>query len=212
MNIDPLCNASGIWDNLVLHTAVYEKTTYNNSSVNGEIEFYNIMKKMIPDANGTSLSNLTGPNNPTTVNLTYTFNGLYNLPPDSDTPIDHAIEHSIEDFQNLGVAVWIQDLDTKYVLQSTDGSIVTNTIELNKKEIKVYPNPTSEFANIVLPSNQSAYTLEIYDVIGNMIFSEKIIEGKNNYRINLTDFRSGIYQIVISSKDKVFTEKLEVYN
>jgi hypothetical protein len=39
------------------------------------------MKKMIPDANGTPLSNLTGPNNPTTVNLTYTFNGLYNLPP-----------------------------------------------------------------------------------------------------------------------------------
>ena len=108
--------------------------------------------------------------------------------------------------------IWIQDLNTKYVLQSTDGSIVTNTIELNKKEIKVYPNPTSEFANIVLPSNQSAYTLEIYDVIGNMIFSEKITEGQNNYRINLTDFRSGIYQIVISSKDKVFTEKLEVYN
>ena len=49
------------------------------------------------------------------MNLTYTFNGLYNLPPDSDTPIDHAIEHSIEDFQNLGVAVWIQDLDTSII-------------------------------------------------------------------------------------------------
>tara|TARA_Y100000385_G_scaffold142449_1_gene147759 strand:- start:258 stop:770 length:513 start_codon:yes stop_codon:yes gene_type:complete len=169
------------------------------------------MKKMIPDANGTSLSNLSGPNNPTTVNLTYTFNGLYNLPPDSDTPIDHTIEHSIEDFQNLGVAVWIQDVDTKYVLQSTDASIVTSTIELDKKEIKVFPNPSNEFANILLPSNHSESTLEIYDVIGNMILSDKIIENTNNYKINLANFRSGIYQIVISSKDKIVTEKLEVY-
>ncbi|MCH1611909.1 MAG: T9SS type A sorting domain-containing protein, partial [Flavobacteriales bacterium] len=194
VNIDPLCNTAGIWDNLVLHTAVYEKTTYNNSSVNGEIEFYNIMKKLIPDANGTSLSNLSGPNNPTTVNLTYTFNGLYNLPPDSDTPIDHTFENSVEDFQNLGVAVWIQDVETKYVLQSSDGSIVTSSFELDKKEIKVFPNPSSEFVNILLPLNHSPSTIEIYDVIGNMIFSDKLIESKNNYKINLANFRSGIYQ------------------
>jgi hypothetical protein len=211
VNIDPLCNTAGIWDNLVLHTAVYEKTTYNNSSVNGEIEFYNIMKKMIPDASGTTLSNLAGPNNPTTVNLTYTFNGLYNLPPGSDTPIDHTFENSVEDFQNLGVAVWIQDVETKYVLQSTEGSIVTSSFELDKKEIKVFPNPSSEIVNILLPLNHSASTVVIYDVIGNLVFSEKIIESKNNYKINLADFRSGIYQIVISSKDKIITEKLEVY-
>jgi hypothetical protein len=211
VNIDPLCNTAGIWDNLVLHTAVYEKTTYNNSSVNGEIEFYNIMKKMIPDASGTTLSNLAGPNNPTTVNLTYTFNGLYNLPPGSDTPIDHTFENSVEDFQNLGVAVWIQDVETKYVLQSSDGSIVTSSFKLDKKEIKVFPNPSSEFVNILLPLNHSPSTIEIYDVIGNMIFSDKLIESKNNYKINLADFRSGIYQIVITSKDKIITEKLEVY-
>ena len=51
----------------------------------------------------------------------------------------------------------------------------------------------------------------IYDVIGNMIFYDKLIESKNNYKINLADFRSGIYQIVITSKDKIITEKLEVY-
>jgi len=211
VNIDPLCNTAGIWDNLVLHTAVYEKITYNNSSVNGEIEFYNIMKKMIPDANGTVLSNLSGPNNPTTVNLTYTFNGLYNLPPDSDTPIDHTFENSVEDFQNLGVAVWIQDVDTKYVLQSSEGSIVTSTYEHDKKEIKVYPNPSSEYVNIVLPLDHSASTMEIYDVIGNMVLSHQIIGSKYDYKINLADFSNGIYQIVISSKDKIIKEKLEVY-
>jgi hypothetical protein len=211
VNIDPLCNTTEIWENLVLYTAVYEKTTYNNSSVNGEIEFYNIMKKMIPDASGTTLSSLSGPNNPTTVNLTYTFNGLYNLPPDSDTPIDHSFENSIEDFQNLGVVVWIQDEDTKYVLQSSEGSIVTSTYDLDKKEIKVFPNPSGGFVNILLPLDNSASVIKIYDVIGNMVFSDRIIESKFEYKINLADFSNGIYQIVISSKDKTITEKLEVY-
>ena len=169
------------------------------------------MKKMIPDASGTSLSSLSGPNNPTTVNLTYTFNGLYNLPPDSDSPIDHSIENSVEDFQNLGVAIWIQDVDTKYVLQSSEGSIVTSTYEQDKKEIKLFPNPSSDYINIVLPSDNSAYTMKIYDVIGNLVLSEKIIESKFEYKINLSDFTSGIYQLLIISKDKIITKKLEVH-
>ena len=170
------------------------------------------MKKMIPDHNGTVLPNLSGPNNPImTIDLTYQFNGLYNLPPDSDTPIDHSFENSIEDFQNLGVVVWIQDEDTKYVLQSSEGSIVTSTYELDKKEIKVFPNPSSGFVNILLPLDNNASVMKIYDVIGNMVFSDRIIESKFEYKINLADFSNGIYQIVISSKDKIITEKLEVY-
>ena len=210
VNIEPLCNTAGIWNNLVLHTAVYEKTTYNNSSVNGEIEFYNIMKKMLPDASGTTLSSLTGPNNPTTVNLNYIFNGLYNLPTDSDTPIDHVIEHSIEDFQNLGIAVWIQDLETKYVLQSTEGSMITNTNQIDKEEIKIYPNPSSKYVNIVLPKNHSESKIMIYDVIGNIVFN-KTIKSEFSHRINLANYSNGLYQIVITSKEKIMTKKLEVH-
>jgi hypothetical protein len=53
--------------------------------------------------------------------------------------------------------------------------------------------------------------MKIYDIIGNMIFSEKIIESKFEYKINLDDFSSGIYQLFIISNDKIITEKLEVY-
>ena len=211
VTIDPLFTSTVTLDNLVLHTAVYEKTTYNNSSSNGEIEFYNIMKKMLPDANGTVLSNLSGPNNPSTINFNYTFNGLYNLPPDAGSPIDHTFENSIEDFQNLGVAVWIQDVDTKYVLQSSEASIVANNFKLDKKEIIVYPNPSSEYINILLPLNHSASKIEIYDVIGNMVLSHKTIVSKYDYKLNLAHLSNGIYQIIISSKDNIIKEKLEVY-
>ena len=53
--------------------------------------------------------------------------------------------------------------------------------------------------------------MKIYDVIGNLVLSEKIIESKFEYKINLSDFTSGIYQLLIISKDKIITKKLEVH-
>ena len=47
-------------------------------------------------------TNLAGPNNPQTINLSYTFNGQYVLLPDADSPVDHSISHTIESFNNLG--------------------------------------------------------------------------------------------------------------
>jgi len=44
--------------NLLVHNAVVEKYLYNNpaSGQNGEHHFYNVMKKMLPSASGTTLS------------------------------------------------------------------------------------------------------------------------------------------------------------
>ena len=46
VQIDPVVDGNGVWNNLVLHAAIFEYTTFNNASSNGEFEFYNIMKKM----------------------------------------------------------------------------------------------------------------------------------------------------------------------
>ena len=58
MNIDvtPLVTTS---KTLSLQVAIYEKSTTQNVKSNGETVFYKVMKKMVPDANGTNLSGLT---------------------------------------------------------------------------------------------------------------------------------------------------------
>ena len=95
------------------------------------------MKKMVPDISGTSITNLL-PNNPQSINLSYTFNGQYLLPPDADNPIDHSLGHTVEDFNNLGVAVWIQDVDSKYILQSAEASLVADIHENKRKNYFVF--------------------------------------------------------------------------
>lgn len=212
ISIDPLCNTEEIWENLILHTAIFEYTTYNNASTNGEIEFYNIMKKMLPDANGTNLPDLYGPNNPTwTTNLSYTFNGSYILPADATNPIDHTMGNSVEDFQNLGVAVWIQDLESKYILQSTIANMVTNVNKISKDDILVYPNPSSNYINIILPKKDQIFFLEIYNILGDLVFCSDIPKSSLSYRLDLSSYNSGFYHLIIKNGVSIINKKIEVF-
>ncbi len=104
----------------VLHFAIIEQKTFNNVKSNGETEFDNVMKKMLPDANGTVLPALVK-GVPFTTNFTYTFNGNYRLSNSANDPINHATEHSIEEFFDLQVVAFVQDNGTKVVQQSDYG-------------------------------------------------------------------------------------------
>ena len=208
VQINPIIDAIGVWNNLVLHAAIFEYTTYNNAATNGEFEFYNVMKKMVPDISGTSVTNLAGPNNPQTINLSYTFNGQYVLPPDADSPVDHSTSHTVESFNNLGVAVWLQDVESKYVLQSTEASLVTNLGEENKLDMLCFPNPSNGAFNLVLPQNIGLYNLEVYDLIGNLVYQLKSQERYN--QINLEQLNAGIYQLKIQNDSYRLFKKIEL--
>ena len=124
ITIDPLENYQST--DLVVHTAIIEETTYNNVKNNGETQFEHVVKKMLPNDNGTSIPSLVG-GTQSTLNQSYTFNGNYRLPLDAQLPINHITEHSVEDFSNLMVVVWIQDVVTKEVHQSTYATLSSFT-------------------------------------------------------------------------------------
>lgn len=102
---------------LVLRAAITEGKTTLNVGTNGQTEFYHVMKKMVPDDGGTALSDLTR-GEAQTFNMSYTFNGEYADDTSMREPVDHAVEHTVEEFEDLHVVVWIQDTKTQEVLQS----------------------------------------------------------------------------------------------
>ena len=207
VQIDPVVDGNGVWNNLVLHAAIFEYTTFNNASSNGEFEFYNIMKKMVPDISGTAITNLL-PNNTQNINLSYTFNGQYMLPPDADSPIDHSVGHTVEDFNNLGVAVWIQDMDTKYILQSTEASLVADISENKDKKLLCFPNPSTGILNLILPEFTGLYKVEMYNLIGEKVYETNVSNQKT--QLNLGLLQSGIYQIKVYNRNYSFNKKVEI--
>jgi len=110
--------------NIHLFMAILEKVTYNNVTGSGERVFYQVMKKFMPDANGIPLSSLTT-GFPIAIDQFYTFNGEYRLPFNADPAniINNDIEHSVENFNNLEVVIWAQNMETKEILQSATAKL-----------------------------------------------------------------------------------------
>lgn len=109
--------------NLVAHHAINEKLTYLNVKTNGETEFEHVMKKMMPSAGGQILGSLLA-NDTATLNNTHEFLGDFRLSNDANDPTNHAIEHSIEEFDDLEVVFWIQTPNTGEVWQSYNTDVV----------------------------------------------------------------------------------------
>jgi hypothetical protein len=105
---------------LRLYVGVFEYLTTNNATINGETQFEHVMKKMLPDAKGSIMPALTVGQH-FNYDETYTFNGNYRLPNNASDLIDHAVEHSVEEFTDLGVATWVQSNGPQLEVNSPAG-------------------------------------------------------------------------------------------
>jgi photosystem II stability/assembly factor-like uncharacterized protein len=70
--------------------------------------------------------------------------------------------------------------------------------------LKVFPNPTVDVAQIILPNEEKA-VLYVYDMSGKMI-SQQDIQG--TYHLNMSDWATGIYTIIAQGKEGIYLEKV----
>jgi len=109
-NILPFASTSS----LKVFNIVIEKVTTQNVATNGETEFHHVMMKMMPDANGASTSFVNG----TPIQFSYN----YDL---SST--------NVEEYDDLMIAVIVQDASTKEVKQTAYG--LQNTVFSNEARL-----------------------------------------------------------------------------
>ena len=103
-------------DTLVLHAAIIEGVTTQNVGSNGQTEFHHVMKKMVPDNEGTPIEPLVRGES-LSLELSYTFQGDY-AQTSYENPVEHSVEHTVEEFEDLSVVVWVQDVESWQVHQS----------------------------------------------------------------------------------------------
>jgi hypothetical protein len=99
MDIEVTVLPFAAFNNTVVHIVVFENITTGNVATNGETEFHHVMMKMVPDANGTTV-NLTD-RVPFTIQQTVNLAGT-----------------NVEEWDDLGVAIIVQHLGSKYIWQS----------------------------------------------------------------------------------------------
>ena len=212
VSVDPIDNISS--SNLVVHIAVFEYLTTGNVGTNGETEFQHVMKKMLPNSNGNSISALQA-GVAQTVSQSYDFNGSYRLPNDAQSPINHAIEHSVEGFDDLGVAVWVQDVTTKEILQSTTATLVVGIENTNNQLLsaKIYPNPVKDNATIALNLNHSdQVNLKVYNALGEEVLNNltNLSNGRSVIELNTSELDAGIYTVCLICDGERIVKKMQV--
>ena len=80
----------------------------------------------------------------------------------------------------------------------------TSVTNLNESEIKLYPNPATDYINIDLPSVSG--NISIVNITGKTILIKDIRSSVE--RIDLSDLNSGIYLVRIQDGPAVLTKKL----
>lgn len=186
------------WD-FTVHIAVVEKITTGNVGTNGETEFHNVMMKMMPDADGTTVSAIDGE----TVHL--------------EESVDLA-NTFIEEYDDLEVVVFIQNNVTKEVFQSTIAGIGVGLDEtITNNNLKIYPNPFSKHTNIEFNFlKQSKISAVIYDLSGQevTVLADQIMDsGSHILQWNGTDNRGsklnpGFYFVKLTTSENTVTKRL----
>lgn len=104
-------------------------------------------------------------------------------------------------YGNMGFRFVIYDRDNPsdsasvilvYKIQETVGIKEVAKVNYN---LKVGPNPANNQVNITynIKGNYAQQTLEIYDLLGNLVKAEKLRNSSDVFNLNVSDLNSGIY-------------------
>lgn len=214
VEINPASDFSG---NNTLHVAIMEKTTFDNEKTNGEAEFVNVMKKMMTGGVGVNLGSLK---KDTKVNKTYTWNfkGDYTLPFDgtSGNWINHNVTHSVEEFDDLIIAVWVQNATTKEVHQASyatqsNASVLDITTE---SKFTMFPNPATSATSVNFElTTGSDVKLSVINVSGQEVASTNagiLNAGENTVDVDVSSLSKGVYYVQLITDFGTFTKPLTV--
>lgn len=198
-----------------LYVAILEAQTFNNVATNGETEFEQVMKKMVPSENGQSTTLSTTQS--IQVTDAYTFQGSYRQPANYAGRINHATEHSVEEFDDLYVVAWVQDPNTDEVYQAavgTEGINVGIEAPMAVNTFELVPNPAQTQAALYFSVDQTKdLAIDIFNNMGQhvaAVANQSYVAGEHNVQLNLSDLASGVYFVRIMGDDVATTKRLSV--
>ncbi len=168
-------------NDLRLHVVVVEEKIGFDSppGSNTEKDFFSVMKKMLPDGNGTSLKSNWSIGQKESFQLSWNLENIY--------------QH-----EQLAVVAFIQEHSDRVIHQAAfaESAAGAPTIELAAEVSIAFPNPTYDetlFSFELTEGSQGE--IHLLDATGKMVFSEKgdFPKGRQRKKVDLSDLPVGIY-------------------
>jgi len=161
---------------LILHIVIVEKSTFGNHGDNGETEFHNVMLKMLPDANGTTLTQLTQ-NNSITITESYNMYSTFMEEPD-----------------DLAVIVFIQNNENKEIIQSEMIDVTSENIPFYSLTFSIKDQNGNPINNAIVEMEAQAIQTSTPD--GKVIFP-KVFQRTYTYKASILEHEYVIDSVTI---------------
>ncbi len=171
---------------VLVQIAIIEKEIQGNAIGLPGNTYYNVVKRLLPDAAGTRI-NTNWIRNVTqaTINQSYNPTNFY-------------------DINKIAVVVFVQDEETKEIYQSTYvepttiPSGITALYNDFSDAIALYPNPAQNVVFIELPSTLNELNYELFDALGKSLLVGKAKMGKNE--LSTQTLSEGMYLLKFYSE------------
>ena len=110
--------------------------------------------------------------------------------------------------------VWVQDVNTKEILQSTTASFATNIEDdLATSKLMIFPNPsTKNSTNLVIESSERGlFEIMIVNTLGEIVLIDKVYVNKNltQHQLENINLSNGMYNVILKSPSTQSTKKLQ---
>ncbi|MDN5217379.1 PKD domain-containing protein, partial [Fulvivirgaceae bacterium BMA12] len=198
LDIDAVITATpvippGFNEELVVHTAIIETDVSGVEGIPAGITYYNVMKKLLPDASGNTINRTWNVNDTETVSESWTVQRAY-------------------DPTKLAVIVFVQNKNTKRVYQAAylkapdkQNVTVTGIDDGNGafEDLIIYPQPASDHITLALSKSlQNRYTWKITDLRGVTVKNGSIERHEKGIDITTDTLTSGMYYIILEADDE----------
>jgi len=82
-------------------------------------------------------------------------------------------------------------------------------LDHSKKSFSVYPNPTSDYLNILSSELEGEFEIDILDLSGKLLFSKQSrLQLNEAYQINQMHLNRGVYILRLRNQTESYSEKL----
>jgi hypothetical protein len=205
ITMTPNFSLSGVSYKLLLSAT--EKHYQNTGNTTGQLDYYHVMRKMLPDGNGIAITSFTA-------GVPQTFRQSYGFTTGTVTQMSNIFWGNP---YNGNLVAYLQDVNSHEILQSVSIPAVwsgVNDVVGNIKQVKLYPNPATNNGTYVSVNleKSSTLTISVTDVLGHLVYStnNEFGNGEQNIFIPTNNFESGIYNITVASEDASQSVKLTI--
>ena len=92
--------------------------------------------------------------------------------------------------------LWLAKMDSLGCLQPGCQYVGVEKLQKGKKELQIFPNPATTQTTITYPTAEKAMMLQIYNMLGQVVYEEKLSKGSSQCTIDTRAYKKGLYKVV----------------